>query len=109
MSIDYKKYAGVQVKVTKKKDTQFGGNHPNKINEGYEAVGTVMIEASENIGCLCIDKTNGGYLRTSPVQKIIYCEGYDEVHTLNSIYKVEPIFAAVPGVQEKVVVSISDL
>ena len=109
MSIDYKKYAVVQVKVTKKKDTQFGGLHPNGINEGYEAVGTVMIEASENIGCLCVDKTKGGYLRTSPVEKIVYFEGYDEVHTRNSIYRVEPIISAVPGVQEKVVLSISDL
>jgi hypothetical protein len=41
------------------------------------------------------------WFHTSQVQKQEEHEGYDLLYTLNSVYKVTPIFSAIPGVQEK--------
>jgi hypothetical protein len=48
------------------------------------------------------------FFNTSQVLEIEEQEGYDLVHTVNSVYKVEPVFTALPGVQEKHSVKLDD-
>ena len=98
--IKFNKYAGVQVKVTKLIDNKFGGEHPSGINEGYIKVGFVNVEESNNIQSLLVI-AGGRFFHTSHVQNLEEHEGFDLLTTLNSVYKVEPLFAAIPGTQEE--------
>lgn len=98
--IKFNKYKGLQVKVSKLKDLKFENNHPKEINEGYVFTGVVNIEESNSIQSLfVIDEDR--YFHTSHVQEMEEHEGYDLLRTLNSVYKVEPIFTSLPGMQEK--------
>lgn len=95
--LNFKKYAGVSVKITKQSDEVFNGAHPNGINPGYVNEGVVSVTASIVYGCLFLE--NG--FHTSEIQSIEEFEGYDIVKTRNSTYKVELNVSAIPGVQEK--------
>jgi len=98
--VNFDKYKDTVVRLTKLKDTKFDGKHPNHINEGYVKEGIVNIEKSNEHQCFLIIKGDR-FFNTSQVVEIEEQEGYDLAHTLNSIYKVEPVFTAIPGVQEK--------
>jgi len=98
--IKFNKYKDTSVKVTKLKDIKFENNHPKEINEGFVFIGDVNIEESNKIQSLfVIDKDR--FFHTSHVQEMEEHTGYDLLRTLNSIYKVEPIFSSIPGMQEK--------
>jgi hypothetical protein len=98
--IKFNKYKGVQVKVSKLKDLKFENNHPKEINEGYVFTGVVNIEESNSIQSLFVIGEDR-YFHTSHVQEMEEHEGYDLLRTLNSVYKLEPIFISLPGMQEK--------
>ena len=49
------------------------------------------------------------FFNTSQVVEIDEQVGYDLAYTLNSVYKVEPILTAIPGVQEKHSVKVEKL
>jgi hypothetical protein len=99
--INFNKYKGTQVKVTKLKDIKFNNEHPANINEGYVKTGFVNVQESNKAQCLLV--INGDrFFHTSQVKEMEEHEGYDLLLTLNSVYKVEPIFGdAIPGIQEK--------
>lgn len=98
--IKFNKYKDISVKVTKLKDIKFENNHPKEINEGFVFIGDVNVEESNKIQSLfVIDKDR--FFHTSHVQEMEEHTGYDLLRTLNSIYKVEPIFSSIPGMQEK--------
>jgi len=100
MTIDFSKYDGITIRLTKTKDTKFEGKHPNGINEGYAKQGIINVEKSNEHQCfLMIEGMR--FFNTSQVLSIVEHEGYDLATTLNSVYKVEPIFEAIGGVQEK--------
>lgn len=105
--ISFDKYKDVTIRLTKLKDTKFNGEHPNHINEGYVKEGVINVEKSNEHQCFLIIKGTR-FFNTSQVLDIDEQEGYDLAHTLNSIYKVEPIFTAMPGVQEKHSVKLED-
>ena len=98
--IKFNKYKGVQVKVSKLKDLKFENNHPKEINEGYVFTGVVNIDESNSIQSLFVIDDDR-FFHTSHVQEMEEHEGYDLLRTLNSVYKVEPIFTSLPGMQEK--------
>ena len=108
MSIDFSKYANVTIKLTKLKDNKFNNNHPNGINEGYVKEGVINVEKSNEHQCFLIVR-GMRFWNTSQVTAIEEKEGYDLATTLNSIYKVEPMFTAIGGVQEKHSVDIEEL
>ena len=87
--IDFNKYTGKILKVTKMKDNVFDNNHPNEINEGYTAEGTINVELSEKHKCLFIHPDEETYFHTSEIKKVIENEDFDIIYTVNSIYKVE--------------------
>ena len=99
-SIKFNKYAGTTIKLTKLKDTKFNNQHPNGINEGYVKEGVINLEKSNEHQCFLIVQGDR-FWNTSQVTAIEEKEGYDLATTLNSIYKVEPMFTAIGGVQEK--------
>ena len=106
--LNFKKYAGVPVKLTKITDDVFGGEHPNGINPGYTREGLVSVTASIVYNCLFLET---GF-HTSEVQSIEEHQGYDIIKTQNSTYRVELNAASIPGVQEKaniVINSIKDI
>jgi hypothetical protein len=105
--ISFNKYAGTQIKVTKLTDNKFGGNHPSGINEGYVKIGFVNVDESNSIQSLLVI-SGGRFFHTSHVQKIEEHESFDILTTLNSVYRVEPIFDALPGIQEKDSVALDD-
>lgn len=90
MNIDFAKYKGVIVKLTKLKDTKFEGNHPNGINEGYIKEGVINLDKSNEHQCFLIIQGDR-FFNTSQVLSIVEHEGYDLATTLNSLYKVESI------------------
>lgn len=98
--INFDKYAGIQVRVTKLVDNKFGNQHPANINEGYTKTGFVNVKESNNIQSLLVIG-EGRFFHTSHVQSLEEHQGFDILTTLNSVYKVEPIFNSIPGVQEK--------
>ena len=98
--VNFDKYKDTVVRLTKLKDTKFDGKHPNHINEGYVKEGVVNIEKSNEHQCFLIIKGDR-FFNTSQVVEIEEQEGYDLAHTLNSIYKVEPVITAISGIQEK--------
>jgi hypothetical protein len=105
--IKFDKYKDTVIKLTKLKDTKFDGKHPNHINEGYVKEGVINVEKSNEHQCFLIIKGDR-FFNTSQVMEIEEQEGYDLAHTLNSIYKVEPVFTAITGVQEKHSVEVGD-
>ena len=88
--IKFDKYEDVTIRLTKLKDTKFEGKHPNHINEGYVKEGVIDVERSNEHQCFLIIKDDR-FFNTSQVVEIEEQEGYDLVHTLNSIYKVEAL------------------
>ena len=88
--IKFNKYEDVTIRLTKLKDTKFEGKHPNHINEGYVKEGVIDVERSNEHQCFLIIKDDR-FFNTSQVVEIEEQEGYDLVHTLNSIYKVEAL------------------
>jgi hypothetical protein len=105
--IDFSKYKDTVIKLTKLRDNKFEGKHPNHINEGYTKEGIINVEKSNEHQCFLIIKGDR-FFNTSQVLEIEEQEGYDLAHTLNSIYRVEPVFTAIPGVQEKHSVEVED-
>jgi hypothetical protein len=61
----------------------------------------MSFNAAKQCALLAVDDGPDRWFHTSEVQKQEECEGYDLLHTLNSIYKVTPNFTSIPGVQEK--------
>lgn len=90
--IDFSKYEGVTIRLTKLKDNKFDNKHPNHINEGYVKEGVINVEKSNEHQCFLIIKGDR-FFNTSQVLEIDEQEGYDLAHTLNSIYKVEILVA----------------
>jgi hypothetical protein len=82
------KYKNIRVQVTKIKDNKFDGNHPNFIIEGYKTEGFVQIgEVGDVLYIAGLDK----WLRTTIIESIKENDGYDLIHTRNSIYKIEKV------------------
>jgi hypothetical protein len=105
--IKFNKYEGITIRLTKLKDNKFNNEHPNGINEGYVKEGMINVEKSNEHQCFLMIKGTR-FFNTSQVVEIDEQEGYDLAHTVNSIYKVEPIFTSIPGVQEKHSVKIEE-
>jgi hypothetical protein len=99
--IDFKKYQGVLLKVTKVEDRRFFGEHPNGFNVGHVEIGLLDLKNSNTYQCLFLLDGPSRYFHTSQVLEISEYEGYDLVKTLNSVYKVEPQIVSLPGAQEK--------
>jgi len=100
-NIDFAKYANIPLKVEKVEDTKFDNNHPNGYNPGFKIDGCgINLKRSNQYCCLFVNYGDR-WFHTSEVQKQEQHEGYDLLYTVNSIYKVTPIFSAIPGVQEK--------
>lgn len=98
--ISFDKYKNLPIRLTKIKDNKFENNHPNGINEGYVKEGVIDVEKSNEHQCFLIIK-NERFFNTSQVLEIDEQSGYDLVHTVNSIYKVEPISSEKADNQEK--------
>ena len=90
--INFNKYAGTTIKLTKLKDTKFNNKHPNGINEGYTKEGVINLEKSNEHQCFLIIKGDR-FFNTSQVLEIEEQGEYDLAHTVNSIYKVEILVA----------------
>ncbi len=105
--IKFDKYANTTIRLTKLKDTKFNNEHPNGINEGYVKEGVINVEKSNEHQCFLMIK-GARFFNTSQVIEIDEQEGYDLAHTVNSIYKVEPVFTSIPGVQEKHSIKLDD-
>lgn len=106
--IDFSKYKDTVIRLTKLKDTKFNNEHPNGINEGYVKEGVINVEKSNEHQCFLMIK-GARFFNTSQVLEIEEQEGYDLAHTVNSIYKVEPIPSfLIPGVQEKHSIKLDD-
>ena len=99
--LDFKKYQGVLLKVTKVEDRRFNNEHPNGYNVGHVEKGLLHLENSNTYQCLFLLDGSDRYWHTSQVLEIWEHEGYDLVKTLNSTYKVEPQIVSIPGVQQK--------
>lgn len=106
--LDFKKYQGVLLKVTKVEDRRFFGEHPNDINVGRIERGILHLENSNKYQCLFILDGPDRYFHTSQVLEIWEHEGYTLMKTLNSTYKVEPQIVSIPGVQEKYSMDVVD-
>ena len=105
--VNFNKYKDTVIRLTKLKDNKFNGEHPNGINEGYIKEGKINLEKSNEHQCFLI-LFGDRFFNTSQVTAIEEHEGYDIATTLNSTYKVEPIFSSIPGVQEKHSVKLED-
>ena len=90
MTIDFTKYSGVLIRLTKVRDTKFEGKHPNDINEGYVKEGRINVEKSNEHQCFLLIEGDR-FFNTSHVIALNEYEGYDLATTLNSVYKVEQI------------------
>ena len=100
--INFKKYVMTSLTVEKLEDTKFNGEHPNGYDSGFKIKNATIDLRLSNESCvLFVHDGPDRWFCTSEVQKQEECEGYDLLHTLNSIYKVTPNFTAIPGVQEK--------
>lgn len=106
--IDFKKYVETPIRVTKLQDNRFHGQHPGGFNEGHVEEGTLDLENSNQYQTLFIITSPTRYFHTSQVRRIEEHEGYDLITTLNSVYKVEPIFSGLTGTQEKHLLKLED-
>jgi len=100
-NINFGKYTNLPVKVEKIEDTKFDNNHPNGYNPGFVIDACMVSLLASNQYCSLFVTYGDRWFATSQVQKQEEFEGYDLLYTLNSVYKVTPIFTAIPGVQEK--------
>jgi hypothetical protein len=100
-NIDFAKYANIPLKVEKVEDTKFDNNHPNGYNPGFKIDGCGINLTRSNQYCCLFVNYGDRWFHTSEVRKQEQHEGYDLLYTMNSVYKVTPIFSAIPGVQEK--------
>jgi hypothetical protein len=107
-NINFDKYKHTSIKVEKVEDTKFDGEHPNGFNPGFKIDGCAINLEYSNKVCALFVNYGDRWFCTSEVQKQEEFEGYDLLHTLNSVYKVTPIFTAIPGVQEKYSVTLED-
>ena len=105
--VNFDKYKDIVIRLTKLKDNKFDNNHPNHINEGYVKEGFIDVDKSNEHQCFLMIKGDR-FFNTSQVVEIDEQVGYDLAHTLNSIYKVEPAFIAIPDEQEKHSVKLDD-
>jgi hypothetical protein len=105
--VKFDKYEFKTIRLTKLKDNKFNNEHPNGINEGYVKEGRINVEKSNEHQCFLMIK-GARFFNTSQVLELEEQEGYDLAHTVNSIYKVEPVFTASPGEQEKYSVKLDD-
>ena len=105
--IKFNKYSGTVIRLTKITDTRFDGNHPNEINVGYVKEGRINLEKSNEHQCFLIIEGDR-FFNTSQVLILEEKEGHDLAYTVNSVYKVEPVIEAIPGVQEKHLVEVED-
>jgi hypothetical protein len=86
--VNFDKYKNIPLTIEKLKDLKFDNNHPNGYNPGFKISGVKINSlASRELGILFVDYGDK-WFHTSYVVKIEEYEGYDLVHTLNSIYKV---------------------
>jgi len=109
-NINFDKYTHMSFKLEKMEDTKFNGEHPNRYYKGFRILNAnINLDESNNSCCLFVHDGPDRWFHTSEVQKQEEFEGYDLLHTRNSIYKVTPNFISVPGVQEKHVLTIKDL
>jgi hypothetical protein len=106
--INFGKYIHTPLKVEKIEDTKFDNNHPNGYNPGFVIDGCKINLIISNQYCCLFVNYGDKWFHTSEVQRQEEFEGYDLLHTLNSVYKVTPIFTAIPGVQEKYSVGLED-
>lgn len=106
--INFAKYANIPLKVEKIEDTKFDNNHPNGFNPGFKVDGCGINLEVSNKTCRFYVTHGDRWFATSQVQKQEEFEGYDLLHTLNSVYKVTPIFTSIPGVQEKYSVTLEE-
>ena len=90
MNIDFAKYSGVLIRLTKVKDTKFEGKHPNDINEGYVKEGRINVKKSNEHQCFLLIEGDR-FFNTSQVLSLEEYAGYELATTLNSVYKVEQI------------------
>lgn len=100
-NINFEKYANISLKVEKVEDTQFDGKHPNGYNTGFKIESCGINLHRSNYYCCLFVNYGDRWFHTSEVQKQEEHEGYDLLHTLNSVYKVTPNFVAISGEQEK--------
>jgi hypothetical protein len=107
-TLDFKKYQGVFLKVTKTEDRRFFGNHPNGVEVGRVETGLLHLENSNKYQCLFILDGPDRYFHTSQVLEIDEHEGYDLLKTLNSTYKVEFQIVSIPGTQQKYPMDVAD-
>ena len=99
--LDFKKYHGYLLKVTKVEDRRFNNEHPGGYNVGHVEKGLLHLENSNTYQCLFILDGLDRYWHTSQVLEIWEHEGYDLMKTINSTYRVEPQIVSIPGVQQK--------
>ena len=105
--INFKKYINTPLKVEKMEDLKYDNKHPNGYNPGFKIDGCGINLAASNQYCCLFVEYGSRWFHTSEVQKQEEFEGYDLLHTMNSVYKVTPIFDAIPGVQEKYSVTLT--
>jgi hypothetical protein len=90
--INFEKYNGVSIKVEKIEDTKFNNQHPNGFNPGF-VIDSCIVNLLYSNECCCLFVNYGdNWFYTSEVQKQEVFEGYDLLYTLNSVYKITPIF-----------------
>ena len=105
--IDFKKYKDTVIRLSKITDTRFNGTHPTGIDVGYVKEGRINLEKSNEHQCFLIIEGDR-FFNTSQVLILEEKEGHDLAYTVNSVYKVEPVFTAITGVQEKHSVKLDD-
>lgn len=106
--INFHKYALISFDLEKMEDLKFNDEHPNGYNPGYKIKGaTINLEVSTANQALFVYDGPDRWFHTSQVQRQEECEGYDLLHTLNSVYKITPNIPGVSGVQEKHIVTLN--
>lgn len=100
-TLDFKKYHGYLLKLTKLEDRRFYNQHPNGVEVGRVEKGLLHLENSNKYQCMFILDGPDRYFHTSQVLEIEEHEGYDLLKTLNSTYRIEPQIVSIPGTQQK--------
>jgi hypothetical protein len=100
-TLDFKKYHGYLLKLTKLEDRRFDNQHPNGVEVGRVEKGLLHLENSNKYQCMFILDGSDRYFHTSQVLEIEEHEEYDLLKTLNSTYRVEPQIVSIPGTQQK--------
>lgn len=100
-TLDFKKYHGYLLKLTKLEDRRFDNQHPNGVEVGRVEKGLLHLENSNKYQCIFILDGSDRYFHTSQVLEIEEHEEYDLLKTLNSTYRVEPQIVSISGTQQK--------